>query len=297
MNPRSIYIYSFHMPLFFFLSGYVHKDKPFWEFLKSKVKTLYIPYVLFSLASWLYYWTRHIRYERYSLIESHVTKLSSIITGTAYNGGNNPIWFLPCILLVSVAFLLLNQKITKPFVKNLIILKMSLSGYLLSVFIVKMFFYADVAFTGVVFYFLGYFVKQKGYLEYISQLRKGIIYLGILLLGLLHIITAYLNIHIALISRVNMAGNLLGNYFLFYGAALLGIAAFLIISYRIQYIQLLNYCGMNTLVILGAHKPLLLELNTIFLKYMDTGSLIYGIYRQFACYSIIAGYQSICKPY
>lgn len=276
MNPRSIYIYSFHMPLFFFLSGYVHKDKLFREFFISRINRLYIPYVIFSLVSWLYYLIRHIWFERYSMIENHITKLSSIITGTADNGGNNPIWYLPCIFLVSITFFGITHKVKKPWIVHLIILGLSLAGYLLHIFKIKLFFYADVGFTGIVFYYLGYLLKQRSYLRLINRFDKKLLYLGVLILGILHIITAYLNTYIASISRVNMAGNLLGNYFLFYLAAFFGIAVFFVISYKIQYIQVLNVIGMNTLIILAVHKPFQQILNGIFQQYFDTASLVYG---------------------
>lgn len=45
-GPFSQYIYLFHMPLFFFLSGFLYSPKgTFREFLTKKVKSLYIPYV------------------------------------------------------------------------------------------------------------------------------------------------------------------------------------------------------------------------------------------------------------
>ena len=43
-------IYSFHMPLFFILSGYLyHKGNT-----KNKIKKILIPYFLFSIISYLY---------------------------------------------------------------------------------------------------------------------------------------------------------------------------------------------------------------------------------------------------
>lgn len=46
------WIYLFHMPCFFFLSGYLLKDRyldDVWGFIKRKVTTLYFPFVGFSL--------------------------------------------------------------------------------------------------------------------------------------------------------------------------------------------------------------------------------------------------------
>lgn len=48
-GPYSSYMYQFHMPLFFLISGYLyHSDKPFRRFLKDKVKALYIPFILWN---------------------------------------------------------------------------------------------------------------------------------------------------------------------------------------------------------------------------------------------------------
>lgn len=42
------WIYSFHMPLFFFLSGLTYRYKPAKEVIRSRIKSLGIPYILFS---------------------------------------------------------------------------------------------------------------------------------------------------------------------------------------------------------------------------------------------------------
>jgi fucose 4-O-acetylase-like acetyltransferase len=94
---------------------------------------------------------------------------------------------------------------------------------------------------------------------------------------LLHIGAAYLNTRIAAISRVNMAGNLLGNFFLFYAAALLGVFVFVVIGYRVRSFHAFNYLGMNSLLILATHKPLLLILNTHLGRYLDIPLEVYGL--------------------
>ena len=55
-----VYIYSFHMPLFFFLSGYVFKVKEedtFLGFLKKKGQKIIVPLVFFSLIIALFNYT------------------------------------------------------------------------------------------------------------------------------------------------------------------------------------------------------------------------------------------------
>lgn len=51
-------IYSFHMPLFFVLSGYLFKTDKYngiWEFLMKKKKSLIMPYLMLSFITLLFY--------------------------------------------------------------------------------------------------------------------------------------------------------------------------------------------------------------------------------------------------
>lgn len=276
MLPRSVYIYSFHMPLFFFLSGFVHKDKPFRQFFISKVNKLYIPYALFTVLSWLFYLIRYMLYGKYSEISEHFVKLTSIITGTADNGGNNPIWFLTCIFSVSIAFVFLSR-IRNSKAVLCIVGGLSLIGYWLSLTDVSLFFNIDIAFTGIVFYYIGYIVKQHGILHHLDRLKWGTLVATVALAESLHVYTAYLNTRIAEIDRVNMAGNLLGNFSLFYISAFLGIFVFVTLGYRIHNFKAFNFLGMNSLLILATHKPMLLILNTYLGRYLDIPNKLYGL--------------------
>lgn len=58
-NELNQYIYSFHMPLFFFISGYLLSIGKYLNngkfFLRKKVHSLIMPYFLFSLISYIFY--------------------------------------------------------------------------------------------------------------------------------------------------------------------------------------------------------------------------------------------------
>ncbi|MEG3123312.1 acyltransferase family protein [Sphingomonas sp. GB1N7] len=55
-SPQDVLIYSFHMPLFFFISGIVSyrslQSKASSEYFIDKLKTIAYPYILWSLISW-----------------------------------------------------------------------------------------------------------------------------------------------------------------------------------------------------------------------------------------------------
>lgn len=275
MFPRSVYIYSFHMPLFFFLSGFLHKDKPARQFIIGKINTLYIPYAVFTILSWFFYLWRRIALQDYSGLKAHYLKLSSLVTGTANNGGNNPIWFLSCILVVSIAFLLISR-IQSHRLRLIAVFGGSLIGYFLSG-TKSLYFYVDVAFSGIVFYYLGYMVKRHNLLGYLDLGRRWVWIFSVILVGVAHWGTAFLNTQVASIRWVNMAGNTLGNYFLFYISACLGIFVYLSIGYWVQRLKILNFLGKNSLLILAVHKPLLLLFNLYPGKLLNNNAEWYGL--------------------
>ena len=52
----NLFVYSFHIPLFFFLSGMVFNGAKYdslWQLVKRRVKTLLLPYLLFSVLTWI----------------------------------------------------------------------------------------------------------------------------------------------------------------------------------------------------------------------------------------------------
>ena len=102
------YIWSFHMPLFFFISGFLfnrNKYESTRAFLKVKINGLIIPYIFFCLIT-LVYWI---------LIESRVRswgmtwymEVYGIIYGTysaEYMLFNSAMWFLPCLFSMELLY-------------------------------------------------------------------------------------------------------------------------------------------------------------------------------------------------
>lgn len=89
-------IYSFHMPMFFILSGYVLKDDncPVLSFVKAKFKRILLPALFFYILS----------YPIYVIGLDSGSSFKSIIYQTFYVTGscayNDPIWFFICLFQV-----------------------------------------------------------------------------------------------------------------------------------------------------------------------------------------------------
>lgn len=98
-------VYSFHIPLFFFLSGATFrvKEKPFGAFVKDKALGLLVPYAVFALISQAVYTLMQgmasslIQAERSFSLAAGWT---GILTGVVE--ANRALWFLPCLFLMSL---------------------------------------------------------------------------------------------------------------------------------------------------------------------------------------------------
>lgn len=104
-GPVKQYVYSFHIPLFFFLSGATFrvKGKPFGAFIKDKARALLVPYAVFALVSQLVYVLMQAVASgvmqggrSFSMRDAWL----GLLLGNAE--ANRGLWFLPCLFLMSI---------------------------------------------------------------------------------------------------------------------------------------------------------------------------------------------------
>ncbi|MCI1935259.1 MAG: acyltransferase [Bifidobacteriaceae bacterium] len=102
------WIYAFHMPLFFWLSGYLFHARPPRQFIRRKVFTLLIPYLFFGVLAW-FFWA-FFEYDYGDHADDVVPALQNLFIGRAgnvNNPANAPLWFLLCLFMTEIAFLFL----------------------------------------------------------------------------------------------------------------------------------------------------------------------------------------------
>ena len=102
------WIYSFHMPLFFFAGGYLYKkDINIVRYIKHKFRSIMVPYFSFGLLVLMYWYfiERKFRASSQTLGEAFLGLLSGEYQ---YLDFNVHLWFLPCFFLVVVIYNLLN---------------------------------------------------------------------------------------------------------------------------------------------------------------------------------------------
>ncbi|NOW21736.1 acyltransferase family protein [Clostridium butyricum] len=159
----NVWIYSFHMPLFFFLSGitgYISKKENFFE---KKVKSLLIPYFIFSLLTFIY-WSlieRKIRSDSFS-ISSQFWGILISQGGSENHVYNIVMWFLPCLFVTEIIFYLIRKEITQSKLIYVILFIFSILGFILSKYLpIRLPWSIDTMFVGIVFYGIGYLLYNK----------------------------------------------------------------------------------------------------------------------------------------
>ena len=101
-NTLTGIIYSFHMPLFFFLSGFLFdrkKNRVFLPFVLKKAFAILVPYFIFSLI--LCFGKEGMSDWWYLLYASR--------DSLAQAGAFTPLWFLPCFFIASVGYFILSK--------------------------------------------------------------------------------------------------------------------------------------------------------------------------------------------
>lgn len=117
------FIHIFHMPMFFFVSGYFHhQEKDFMQYTRKKLKTLLYPYIFFGA---FYYFVWMVIYYP----ASNIKNLIHLFTWNTYLpevGG--ALWFLTALLISDLIYMLVDVYIKNPTIKNIIVIILFIVG-------------------------------------------------------------------------------------------------------------------------------------------------------------------------
>lgn len=188
VKPIIDFIYTFHMPLFFLLSGLtfsIDRNNGFWTFFKKKFKRLMTPYFAFSILIFI----KPIGNACLNFIKEGLINGQELLE-TAKNVFvfGNGFWFLPC-LLIAECILFVIIKMSKDGKKQLgmYIILFSIVGYLYTKFCnIALPFKINTAIVAVVYVGIGYLIKNTKIIEGLKQ--KKVLLFNILLNITLNII-------------------------------------------------------------------------------------------------------------
>lgn len=103
-------VYSFHMPLFIFISGYFFYDTNVLSYVKKKAKSLLLPHLVWNFA----YGVLVTLLLSYGLIKFGTTLSLKTVLWDPFIGGwqfhfNGPAWFIGTLFFVQILYLILKQ--------------------------------------------------------------------------------------------------------------------------------------------------------------------------------------------
>ena len=260
------YIYLFHLPLFFFVSGYLYNeekygDKPYLN-VASRLKSSWMKYVL---VFWILIWTHNLWINlKIAWVYPGIYDISDIaremVEALFGQGGESfgiTLWFVPvsvistCLLGFVVSFSrkihkLTNQTVMKYLLQFVIILVCTLLGYYLEKTKVSLPAETQVSLVVMPFLWIGYLLRNsrldiKAYLHWIPAVLCGV---------LVYIASCYFKMDLAM-KWVYPAMHVV---------AFLGIYMCLYIAKMIQGIKKLNHVialyGKASFWIMFVHLPL-----------------------------------------
>jgi fucose 4-O-acetylase-like acetyltransferase len=263
----NIFVYAFHMPLFFFLSGLVFRaDKynSFKEFAIRKVKTLIIPYLMFSFITWLVWVAYNLVF--HNDVDSYFMPLLQTFVAQGSGGflvHNVPLWFVSCLLIVEFLYFFINK------LRNemIIIVSCCVLG-VLSFFLEKCSAFFDfkllpwsigVAFAAIVFYSVGNILMTRGVVSFFTEKcnsKKILFWIILLLMTMLLVFLAPLNGHIS------MGHEQYNNRLLFYLNGFIGsfcVLLFSILAEKVftnKSLSWVKWIGLNSLYFMLIENPI-----------------------------------------
>ena len=253
------YIYSFHMPLFFMISGasfYLQMKSKTWVFVtvaKNKARGLLWPYLTLNfVAFWI--WILNFK-----ILSHSDSSLGEKIYATLYSNEeymtapSNATWFLPTLFLTTLLFFLISQWSAGD--EKFLIVAVSLLGIMgyacsLDKNTMPLLWHLDTVPIALLMFLMGYlFVKHldtvKHFLGGVPQ--QVIIFIISITAGY---ICAKSN------TKISMASNNYGSFLLFIGSSIFFSLALMLLSVWIPKLKILKFIGRNTIVYLAFHAPL-----------------------------------------
>ena len=251
------FIYSFHMPLFFIISGMTFRPDKYQSLgkrSKDKFKKLILPHFwmnLLMLPLWIY---------TFKVLSSAspdwITLLKGIfyINSGKYQSPSNATWFLAALFLTELLFALCYQfsKGNRQILSIAVVI-LGLIGFLESnnKSNYEGPWHVEAVFTAIVFYMAGYYFMQ--YLPTITDFlacRKNY-FCSLTTLLCIGIWCSLEN------GRVSMNGNTYDSILYFYAAAFCLSFAIVLIVMKLPALRLFDYVGKNTIAYVGIHIPVI----------------------------------------
>lgn len=249
-------IHGFHMPIWFFISGFLFKSgkRSTFETIKHRVKTLIVPYYI-NMLGYYFYWLFVEKGYQNGLLTCGKSFLgvSLGITSPIAGGGQ---WFLFALFFADIIYLELNKHLKQRKIQTVLISFLVLGGCIMPMFISRIPFSIDAAMVALAFYHFGYSVKIAQ-----SDKRVPIKWWSAGIFGFITVVITMIN------GNVNMRSGEYANVLLFFLGAIAGILMMYSLAVCLDRIRFLPICKILAVIkFIGKESISYLCMNMLVIK-------------------------------
>jgi fucose 4-O-acetylase-like acetyltransferase len=266
-----MWINSFHMPLFFIVSGYLSKKKQSQEqdlsnYTIKQANAVLYPYLSFSIINLLWYCLFH------SLLGFAAEEpLLVVVTKTMTTYGYHALWFLPTIFFVSIISKRWDNRLFSICGQIALIIYSGLFSLLLNNIIPEQSLlwyigiYVGRIIIGVTFWGIGKYLSIL--LTYLDNIGEWCLLVTSLLISLLF----YQNL-----PNISISFSRIGNPLIFFPVACAGSVFVLLLCKKtaLGRFSALHFLGRNSLAIMALHMDIPIQIAWVFIGATGLSSLL-----------------------
>ncbi|MGG2077552.1 acyltransferase family protein [Lelliottia nimipressuralis] len=243
------FVFLFHVPLFFFISGFFHSNKSsVVEFSINRFKKIVVPYLIFSVLSLFFFSLRAPEYVKD--ISYTVQAIAFGVRNTTYYAEG--LWFLPCLFIMSLVFRLLSSITNRVF-----LLSALLSVSCLVIFPnmpssdPRLWFNIDSAMQYIIYYACGFSFRQHVGL-YIkddkpTNIFSVVVFISLLLIAFIYTKgTSFITLAIGKFALLN--------YLTSVSITLVAIILCIFIALHLSHLNLINNIGKGSIILCGTEN-------------------------------------------
>ncbi len=258
-NPPFIkYIYGFHMPLFFIISGYLYHDYKVSDHIEKIVVNYYLKYFALCIFNGILYeilvmCVTRSGFINWQAIGDNIKGI--LVVNSASMDGCYPLWFLPVLAISEILFVLIMQVKSK-YIKLCLVVTIACIGFLFDNTKLFIPFRIHIALVGVLFLGIGYGIKRLQILEKdFSDTSKILNIIFTVIFAVIGFVVISVNTPDA---RVDMSDATYGNIILFLVGAILWSYCFMFVFEKVVsareelwLFRALKYIGKHTIFIMS----------------------------------------------
>lgn len=274
-----VFIYSFHIPLFFLMSGYFFsiKNMKYKDFLWYKIKTLLFPMAIFSIIN--VFIQIIINFDNLAIIPKRLAGIFIELRGSQYDSG---LWFITCLFVAELIYWIV-IKLSKDnlTIEISLLLICAIVGNLYIAFVDHIVPWSiEAALIAIGFLGAGRLIRTYES-KFIDQINAKVLVVCIIIFA----VSSFLNYMYGVCPDIY--ADKIGIIPLYYISALSGSMIFIIVFRLLPTSRVLKFVGQNSFIFYAFHGTMFSLISKAFVADTVISGIIYVIIGMCLC-SIIA---------